>query len=111
MGDVSARIKRLLEAKATRTADSFHRELGRLMWDHCGMSRSAAGLKLAIGSGATITTSQITSFTGGEFWAYNESPDLSALSGANVPPVMPAPMLRPTGPSTMTWPPVMYSQQ
>ena len=47
-GEVTARIKRLLGAGRKRTADSFHRELGRLMWDKCGMARNAAGLREAL---------------------------------------------------------------
>src|SRR5271154_387623 len=43
------RTRRLLEARGTRTVDSFHRELGKLLWDECGMSRNAAGLEHAIG--------------------------------------------------------------
>ena len=46
--DVSDRINRLLSANGTRTVDSFHRELGRVMWDLCGMSRNATGLKEAL---------------------------------------------------------------
>jgi succinate dehydrogenase / fumarate reductase flavoprotein subunit len=45
---VDARTQRLLGARGKRTVDSFHRELGRLMWDKCGMARSAAGLREAI---------------------------------------------------------------
>ncbi len=41
--------RRLLSIKGTRTVDSFHRELGKLLWDHCGMSRTAQGLEQAIG--------------------------------------------------------------
>ena len=33
----------------TRTVDSFHRELGKMVWDYCGMSRNAEGLTHAIG--------------------------------------------------------------
>ncbi|MGD0774116.1 MAG: fumarate reductase/succinate dehydrogenase flavoprotein subunit [Candidatus Solibacter sp.] len=40
--------QRLLGAKGTRTVDSFHRELGKIMWEHCGMARNAAGLKEAM---------------------------------------------------------------
>jgi len=40
--------RRLLEIKGTRTVDSFHRELGRIMWDKCGMARNAAGLQRAL---------------------------------------------------------------
>ena len=45
---VSCITKRLLEAKGTRSVDSFHRELGKLMWDYCGMSRNAEGLRHAL---------------------------------------------------------------
>jgi succinate dehydrogenase / fumarate reductase flavoprotein subunit len=40
---------KLLSIKGKRTVDSFHRELGKIMWDECGMSRTAAGLQKAIG--------------------------------------------------------------
>jgi succinate dehydrogenase flavoprotein subunit len=40
--------KRLLAIKGKRTVDSFHRELGKLVWEYCGMSRTAAGLQSAI---------------------------------------------------------------
>ncbi|HKV42241.1 MAG TPA: fumarate reductase/succinate dehydrogenase flavoprotein subunit [Blastocatellia bacterium] len=46
--DVDARVKRLLAIKGKRTVDSFHRELGQVMWQHCGMARNEAGLKEAI---------------------------------------------------------------
>jgi succinate dehydrogenase / fumarate reductase flavoprotein subunit len=46
--EVERMTRRLLEANGRRTVDSFHRELGKLVWDHCGMSRNAAGLELAI---------------------------------------------------------------
>ena len=39
--------KRLLAIKGKRTVDSFHRELGMLMWDKCGMARNDAGLREA----------------------------------------------------------------
>ncbi len=45
---VHARTRRLLGTKGKRTVDSFHRELGKLMWDKCGMARSAEGLRDAI---------------------------------------------------------------
>jgi succinate dehydrogenase / fumarate reductase flavoprotein subunit len=41
--------RRLLDVKGKRTVDSFHRELGRLMWDKCGMARTASGLQEALG--------------------------------------------------------------
>ncbi len=43
--DVAAYTRRLLDIKGKRTVDSFHRELGKIMWEYCGMARSAAGLK------------------------------------------------------------------
>ncbi|MEU4441039.1 MULTISPECIES: fumarate reductase/succinate dehydrogenase flavoprotein subunit [Micromonospora] len=46
--DVEDRIKRLLAINGDRTVDSFHRELGQIMWEHCGMERSEAGLRKAI---------------------------------------------------------------
>nr|WP_205808316.1 fumarate reductase/succinate dehydrogenase flavoprotein subunit [Micromonospora sp. HNM0581] len=46
--DVEDRIQRLLAIDGDRTVDSFHRELGQLMWEHCGMERSEAGLRKAI---------------------------------------------------------------
>jgi succinate dehydrogenase / fumarate reductase flavoprotein subunit len=46
--DVRARTSRLLAVKGTRTVASFHRELGHIMWEYCGMARSAEGLKKAI---------------------------------------------------------------
>jgi succinate dehydrogenase / fumarate reductase, flavoprotein subunit len=45
--DVADRVSRLLNAKGKRTVDSFHRELGGIMWDKCGMARTAEGLKSA----------------------------------------------------------------
>jgi succinate dehydrogenase / fumarate reductase flavoprotein subunit len=46
--EVADRTKRLLGRKGTRTAMSFHRELGKLLWDNCGMARTAAGLQTAL---------------------------------------------------------------
>ncbi len=40
---------KLLSIRGKRTVDSFHRELGKLIWDHCGMSRNESGLERAIG--------------------------------------------------------------
>ena len=39
------RIDKLLAIKGQRTVDDFHRELGLLLWDHCGMARNAEGLQ------------------------------------------------------------------
>ncbi len=46
--EVKARVEKLLAVDGSRTVDSFHRELGRLMWDHCGMARNEAGLERAL---------------------------------------------------------------
>jgi succinate dehydrogenase / fumarate reductase, flavoprotein subunit len=46
--EVAERTRRLLGRKGTRTAMSFHRELGKLLWDNCGMARNAAGLQAAL---------------------------------------------------------------
>ncbi|HEX4814757.1 MAG TPA: fumarate reductase/succinate dehydrogenase flavoprotein subunit [Nonomuraea sp.] len=45
---VRTRIDRLLSVNGTRTPDSFHRELGRLMWDYCGMERTEESLRKAL---------------------------------------------------------------
>jgi succinate dehydrogenase / fumarate reductase, flavoprotein subunit len=46
--EVAERMRSFLAIKGKRTVDSFHRELGRLMWDRCGMARNAAGLQEAL---------------------------------------------------------------
>ena len=45
---VTERTRRLLAVGGGRSVDSFHRELGKIMWDHCGMERSAEGLRTAL---------------------------------------------------------------
>jgi succinate dehydrogenase / fumarate reductase, flavoprotein subunit len=45
---VRARIEKLLKVNGTRSPDSFHRELGLLLWDKCGMSRNEQGLREAL---------------------------------------------------------------
>ncbi len=42
------RQEKLLSINGKRTVDSFHREVGKIMWDNCGMSRNEAGLKKAL---------------------------------------------------------------
>jgi len=44
-----ARVQKLIDIKGTKPVDDFHRRLGLLIWDYCGMARSAEGLKEAIG--------------------------------------------------------------
>ena len=56
---VVTRTNRLLSIKGKRSVDSFHRELGLVMWDHCGMARNRSGLKKALGRISEIRS---------EFW-------------------------------------------
>ncbi|KAB8146037.1 fumarate reductase/succinate dehydrogenase flavoprotein subunit [Chloroflexia bacterium SDU3-3] len=46
--EADAQVKRLLNIKGKRTVDSFHKELGKIMWDDCGMGRTDASLKHAL---------------------------------------------------------------
>jgi succinate dehydrogenase / fumarate reductase flavoprotein subunit len=46
--EVTEKITTLMSIKGKRTVDSFHRQLGRILWDHCGMSRTATSLKDAL---------------------------------------------------------------
>ena len=46
--EVTARTNRLLTINGTRTVDSFHKQLGEIMWNQCGMARSREGLTEAI---------------------------------------------------------------
>ena len=57
--EVAERVRRLLAVKGARTVDSFHRELGHLMWEYCGMARNDAGLRYALGKVPGLR---------GEFW-------------------------------------------
>ncbi|MBL7749885.1 MAG: fumarate reductase/succinate dehydrogenase flavoprotein subunit [Chitinophagaceae bacterium] len=45
---VRDRIETLMNIKGTQTVESFHKRLGKIMWDKCGMARNAEGLKQAI---------------------------------------------------------------
>jgi succinate dehydrogenase / fumarate reductase flavoprotein subunit len=47
-GEVRARTQRLLSINGKRSSDSFHRELGTLLWEKCGMARNASGLMEAL---------------------------------------------------------------
>ena len=66
---VEERTQTLLSINGSRTVDSFHRELGRIMWDKCGMARDAAGLKEAL---ATIPRLRA------EFWRNVKVPGTGA---------------------------------
>jgi succinate dehydrogenase / fumarate reductase flavoprotein subunit len=58
--ETKAQIKRILEINGTKTVDHFHRELGKVMWQECAMSRNKAGLEKAITKIKTIRD---------EFWS------------------------------------------
>lgn len=46
--EVARRSGALLAVNGSRTVTDFHRELGRIMWEHCGMARGASGLRAAL---------------------------------------------------------------
>ncbi len=48
VADATAVTNRLLNTKGTKSVDHYHRELGKIMWDYCGMSRTAEGLQKAL---------------------------------------------------------------
>ena len=48
VANAAAITKKLLNGNGNRTVDSFHRELGKIVWDYCGMGRNEAGLKKAL---------------------------------------------------------------
>lgn len=56
---IKAHIKKILEINGSKTVDHFHRELGKIMWQECAMSRNKAGLEKAIAQIETLTN---------EFW-------------------------------------------
>jgi succinate dehydrogenase / fumarate reductase flavoprotein subunit len=46
--EVKERINKLMNIKGSQSVESFHKRLGKIMWDKCGMARNAEGLKEAI---------------------------------------------------------------
>ena len=48
LASVKERVDKLLAIQGTRTVDSFHKELGHIMWEYCGMERTEEGLQIAI---------------------------------------------------------------
>lgn len=46
--EVAGSVKALLDTKGTHSVDHFHRELGRILWEQCGMARNGAGLTQAM---------------------------------------------------------------
>jgi len=63
-------VARLLSINGTRSVDHFHRELGKLLWEHCGMARNRAGLEKALGEIPALRE---------EFWK-----DVRVLGGASL---------------------------
>jgi succinate dehydrogenase / fumarate reductase, flavoprotein subunit len=66
---VDDRVRKLLSIDGTRTVDSFHRELGHIMWDYCGMERTEDGLRKAL---------DLISELRREFWASVKVPGSAA---------------------------------
>jgi len=48
LAEAKAQVDKLVKNKGNKSADEFHRDLGKLMWEYCGMSRNEEGLKVAI---------------------------------------------------------------
>ncbi|HNK39475.1 MAG TPA: fumarate reductase/succinate dehydrogenase flavoprotein subunit, partial [Microthrixaceae bacterium] len=48
LSESQGRIDKLMAVKGTETVDHYHRELGKVIWDYCGMSRNKAGLEKAL---------------------------------------------------------------
>jgi succinate dehydrogenase / fumarate reductase, flavoprotein subunit len=72
--EVSESLKKLVNSKGKRTPDSFHRQVGRIMWDKCGMSRSESGLKEALETIPAIREEFWSNvFVGGEGEGINQS--------------------------------------
>jgi len=46
--DMDDRVSRIMSVKGTHSVDHYHRELGKIVWDHCGMARNKAGLEKAL---------------------------------------------------------------
>jgi succinate dehydrogenase / fumarate reductase flavoprotein subunit len=63
-------VARLLSINGTRSVDHFHRELGKIMWEHCGMARNQAGLEKALAEIPALRE---------EFWK-----DVRVLGGASL---------------------------
>jgi succinate dehydrogenase / fumarate reductase flavoprotein subunit len=66
--DISQMTEQLLSIRGKRTVSSFHKQLGKILWDHCGMARNKAGLEKGL---------QLVQELRAEFWDAN--------SGVNVP--------------------------
>ncbi len=63
-------VARLLSINGTRSVDHFHRELGKIMWEHCGMARNRSGLEKALAEIPALRE---------EFWS-----DVRVLGGSSL---------------------------
>jgi succinate dehydrogenase / fumarate reductase, flavoprotein subunit len=72
---VEERLQKLLTINGDRTVDSFHRELGHIMWEYCGMERSEEGLTKAIGLIQALRE---------EFWTRVKVPGVGAELNQNL---------------------------
>jgi len=70
--EVRARLDQLLAVRGKRTVDTFHKELGHIMWEHCGMARSKDSLTEALAKIPKLRE---------EFWAKGEG--VTVLGGAD----------------------------
>jgi len=68
-GEVDERTQKLLSINGNRSADSFHRELGHIMWDYCGMERNEEGMRKAL---------ELIPALRDEFWQNVKVPGLAA---------------------------------
>ena len=72
--EVSGGIRAMLASKGKRTPASFHKELGRMMWEHCGMARNKAGLEKGIARIAALREEYATNLhVPGEENGWNQS--------------------------------------
>ncbi len=72
---VTARTKKLLAIDGSRTVDHFHRELGKILWDYCGMARNEDGLVKALGEIPALRE---------EFWADVKVPGSGATLNSSL---------------------------
>ena len=72
--EVTSGIRSMLSSKGKRTPANFHKELGRTMWEHCGMARTKAGLEKGIARIAALREEYATNLhVPGEENGWNQS--------------------------------------
>jgi succinate dehydrogenase / fumarate reductase flavoprotein subunit len=72
---VKERIDKLMNAGGKKSVDSYHKELGKIMWDKCGMARNAEDLKLAIEEIAALKA---------DFWKNVKIPGIATSKNAEL---------------------------